>query len=70
MKKLLTAVFALSVTGLMFAQESLSSPDPTVIGNDSARQALKEVSVDRFELEGGWNAAISPDNGVISARLF
>jgi len=71
MKKLLTAVLTLTATaGLMFAQESLSNPDPTVIGNDSARQALKEVSVDRFELEGSWNAAISPDNGVISARLF
>jgi hypothetical protein len=70
MKKLLTTVLALSVTGLMFAQESLASPDPTVIGNDSARQALKEVSVDRFELEGSWNASISPDNGVISSRLF
>jgi hypothetical protein len=49
---------------------SLSEPDPTVIGNDSAKQALREVSVDKFELEGGWNAHISPDNGVLSARLF
>jgi hypothetical protein len=71
MKKILTAVLTLTATaGLMFAQESLATPDPTVIGNDSARQALKEVSVDKFELEGSWNAAISPDNGVISARLF
>ena len=70
MKKLLTAVLALSVTGLLFAQESLASPDPTVIGNDSARQALREVSVDRFEVEGSWNATISPDYGVISSRLF
>jgi hypothetical protein len=71
MKKILTAVLTLTATaGLMFAQESLANPDPTVIGNDSARQALKEVSVDKFELEGSWNAAISPDNGVISARLF
>jgi hypothetical protein len=71
MKKILTAVLTLTATaGLMFAQESLANPDPTVIGNDSARQALKEVSVDKFELEGSWNASISPDNGVISARLF
>lgn len=71
MKKLLTAVLTLTATAsLMFAQESLATPDPTVIGNDSARQALKEISVDRFELEGSWNASISPDNGVISARLF
>lgn len=71
MKKLLTAVLTLTATaGLMFAQESLATPDPTVIGNDSARQALKEVSVDKFEIEGSWNAFISPDNGVSSARLF
>lgn len=71
MKKILTAVLTLTATaGLMFAQESLANPDPTVIGNDSARQALKEVSVDKFELEGSWNASISPDNGVIGARLF
>lgn len=49
---------------------SLSEPDPTVIGNDSAKQALREVAVDKFELEGNWNAHISPDNGVISSRLF
>ena len=45
MKKLLTVAIALATAGLLFAQESLSSPDPTVIGNDSARQALREVSV-------------------------
>lgn len=70
MKKLLTVAIALATAGLLFAQESLSSPDPTVIGNDSARQALREVSVDKFELEGSWYASISPDNGVISSRLF
>ncbi len=71
MKKLLTSVLTLAATaGFVFAQESVASPDPTVIGNDSARQALKEVSVDRFELEGSWTASISPDNGVIGVRLF
>ncbi len=72
MKKLLTVLLAFAATGFMFAQESttLARPDPTVIGNDSARQALKEVSVDRFEVEGSWNASISPDNGVIGCRLF
>lgn len=71
MKKLLTSVLALAATaGFAFSQESVGTPDPTVIGNDSARQALKEVSVDRFELEGAWKASISPDNGVIGLRLF
>lgn len=71
MKKLLTSVLALAATaGFAFSQEGVGTPDPTVIGNDSARQALKEVSVDRFELEGAWKASISPDNGVIGLRLF
>ncbi len=71
MKKVLTLLISFSLTGLIFAQSSsLSEPDPTVIGNDSSRQALREVSVDRYEVEGSWNASISPDYGVISARLF
>lgn len=76
MKKLLTVAMVLALSAAVFAQdrqndnESLASPDPTVIGNDSARQALREVSVDRYELEGSWNAHISPDNGVINVRLF
>lgn len=71
MKKLLTVICALAVTGFAFAQNSsLSEPDPTVIGADSAKQALREISVDKFEIEGSWNASISPDYGVISSRLF
>ena len=80
MKKILVTLFAFTAAGMMFAQESssaqstgnksLAEPDPTIIGNDSARQALREVSVDRFELEGAWNASISPDYGMVTSRLF
>ena len=73
MKKLHIAFFAAAVlaAGTAFAQtSSLSDPDASNIGNDSARQALREVSVDRFEREGSWNVRISPDFGVISGRLF
>ena len=72
MKKLFLAVLsAAMVSGIAFAQAgSIADPDASNIGNDSARQALREVSVDRFEREGSWNVHISPDNGVISARLF
>ncbi|MCH5294741.1 MAG: flagellar filament protein FlaA [Treponema sp.] len=71
MKKFYLAIFALAAMSVAaFAQESLSDPDPSSVGNDSARQALREVSVDRFEREGSWNVRISPDFGVISGRLF
>ena len=71
MKKIISAVIALAVAGFAFGQtSSLSEPDPTVIGADSAKQALRQISVDRFEVEGSWNAHISPDYGIISSRLF
>lgn len=74
MKKFLSVLLVLSMVVCVFAQQrensSLSDPDPSIIGADSARQALKEVSVDLFEREGAWKATISPDYGIISARLF
>ncbi len=73
MKRVIAVLIVASVFGLAFAQEgtsSLADPDPTVIGADSAKQALREVSVDLFEREGSWNSHISTDNGVINARLF
>lgn len=70
MKKLLTLVLFIASAFVWAQNSSITEPDPTVIGNDSGRQALREVSVDRFEVEGSWNAHISPDNGVISSRLF
>ncbi len=71
MKKFLSAIVVFSAAAVMFAQtSSLSEPDPTVIGSDSAAQALREISVDRFEIEGSWNTHISPDYGIIASRLF
>lgn len=74
MKKILICLLLASVLSAgAFAQEgtrSITDPDPTIVGNDSAKQSLRETSVDLFEREGSWNARISPDDGVISARLF
>lgn len=74
MKKVILALLIFSVVGFVFAQNqqysSVSDPDPNIIGADSARLALKEVSVDLFEREGSWNSRISPDDGIVTARLF
>ncbi len=80
MKKIYFAflVAAVVTSGVVFAQAqansngntSISDPDASSIGNDSTRQALREVSVDRFEREGFWNVHASPDYGVITGRLF
>ena len=73
MKRVIAVLMVVATFGMAFAQNgttSLTDPDPTIIGADSAKQALREVSVDLFEREGSWNARISSDNGVISSRLF
>ena len=73
MNKLHIAILTVAVVaaGVVFAQNSsMSDPDASRVGNDSAKQELKEVSVDLFEREGFWNVHISPDYGVIAGRLF
>ncbi|MCI5606193.1 MAG: flagellar filament outer layer protein FlaA [Treponema sp.] len=70
MKKVVALVAAVLASGFVFAQTSITDPNPEMIGQDSAMSALREVSVDKFEREGSWNVHISPDNGVITSRLF
>lgn len=70
MKKLIILLTVALATSMVFAQASLSDPNPEIVGNDAAMQALREISVDKFEREGSWNVHISSDHGVINARLF
>lgn len=72
MKKfLVAAAISTALVSAVSAQNSIvDEPNPETVGNDSAMQALREVSLDKFEREGSWNVHISPDYGVISARLF
>lgn len=72
MKKVLFAAVAASVfTFAVSAQNSIvDEPNPETVGNESAMQALHEISIDKFEREGSWSVHMSPDYGVISSRLF
>jgi hypothetical protein len=76
MKKASIALLALAAaSGIAFAQTpapaaEVGTPDPAKIGVDTAQQKLKEVSVDQFEAAGFWDAKISNDDGVTTARLF
>lgn len=74
MKKLaigaVICVFSAAVFAQNAADMNLDAANPALIGTDSAIQKLKEVSVDKYENEGSWVAAMSPDEGVIKARLF
>jgi hypothetical protein len=79
MKKATIALLALAaISASIFAQAATSTapspgvgnPDPNRIGIDTAQQKLKEVSIDQFEAAGFWDAAISSDQGIVTARLF
>lgn len=79
-KRFIFVLLIFSFTCFVFAQEnnnggdngfsSIDVADPNRIGADSAEQRIKEISVDKFEAEGTWAAAISADEGVIQSRLF
>lgn len=72
MKKLLTVIFIAALFNFAAAAQNsvADSANPETVGNESAMQALKEISLDKFEREGSWMAHITPDFGVASARLF
>lgn len=71
MKKFLLSVLVAAAACAVFAQNSIvDEPNPETVGNDSAMQALRELSLDRFERDGSWFVHMSPDYGVISARNF
>jgi hypothetical protein len=52
------------------APAEVGAPDSSKIGIETAQQKLKEVSVDKFEAAGFWDAKISSDQGIITNRLF
>jgi hypothetical protein len=76
MKKTCTVLLALAMASAMALAQTaapaaeVGAPDPNKIGVDTAQQKLKEVSVDQFEAAGFWEAKISNDDGIATARLF
>jgi hypothetical protein len=82
MKKSIIVLLALAAVSVMlFAQAAapaaapapaaeVGAPDPNKIGIETAQQKLMEVSVDKFESAGFWDAKISSDEGVVTDRLF
>ncbi|NNM54790.1 MAG: flagellar filament protein FlaA [Spirochaetales bacterium] len=59
-----------SATGVASNNSSVSAPQPAEIGINSAQQDLREVSVDKFEDDGFWQAKMPRDDGLIFLRRF
>ncbi|GHU02956.1 flagellar filament protein FlaA [Spirochaetia bacterium] len=71
MKRYLIIALFISLAGFLFAQENeIGGANAEQIGIDSAQQQLKEISVDKFEMDGYWRSTISGDDGYSVTRLF
>ncbi len=75
MKKTLIGILLLFVGAVVYSQVERAEPLPgpgrpvaESIGADTAQQKLKEVSLSKFEDAGFWQAVVSLDDGVVSAR--
>jgi len=66
----LIALILFVAVGMVYAQNEIGDPDPYELGIASAQQQLKEVSVDKFEMEGFWRSHMSTDEGYTASRLF
>jgi hypothetical protein len=67
---LLIAFFVFIAAGMIYAQSTVGEPDPYEIGIDSAQQQLKEISVEKFEVDGYWRSTMSSDEGYTTSKLF
>jgi hypothetical protein len=72
MKRFVIVALFLIVAVALFAQQGteVGTPNPEMIGIDSAQQQLKEISVEKFEHDGFWRSTMSSDEGYSVARLF
>ena len=64
------AAFAQGAASQAASSSEIGTPDPNKMGIETAQQMLKEISVDKFEAAGFWDAGISADEGFIQSRLF
>jgi hypothetical protein len=72
-KKLVIITILFFIAGfLLSAQQNreVGELDPERIGIESAQQKLREISVEKFELEGFWKSKMSSDEGYTTTRLF
>jgi hypothetical protein len=70
-KPFVFVLLIMTAAGFVFAQRDevgTVNPQQLQYGVDNAD--LKEVSVEKFEVEGMWSSFISSDSGIVTSRLF
>jgi hypothetical protein len=71
-RSVLTGLIITVCAGFLSAQgtDVVGTPQAADMNDGLPRQALSEVSVDKFEMEGFWSSSISSDAGFSVSRLF
>lgn len=70
MKKYLLVCFVLIAGLTAAAAQETGTPDPALIGVDTAQQMLQEISLSKFEDAGMWEASMPHDFGIAQVRKF
>ncbi|MDR0638164.1 MAG: flagellar filament outer layer protein FlaA [Spirochaetaceae bacterium] len=65
----ISTVLFLAVAAFLSAQE-VGTPEADRIQGNADNEELKEVSVEKFEIDGTWSASLSADAGFVTSRLF
>jgi hypothetical protein len=68
MKQYISILLFLTAAGFLSAQ--VGTQDAASLGDGLDNTYLKELSLDKFEIDGSWGVSISSDAGFASARMF
>ena len=68
MKPFISGILFLTVAAFLSAQ--VGTPEASQIQDGTDNTDLKEVSVEKFEIDGTWRATLSSDVGFVTSRLF
>ena len=68
MKRFISGILFLTVAAFLSAQ--VGTPEASQIQDGTDNTDLKEVSVEKFEIDGTWRATLSSDVGFVTSRLF
>jgi hypothetical protein len=65
----ISTILFLAVAAFLSAQD-VGTPEANQIQSGVDDENLKEVSVEKFEIDGTWSASLSSDVGFVTGRLF
>jgi hypothetical protein len=74
MNRIVIAFLMVSAGSFLYAQQAgeavVGASDAQGLTSDVPQQELREISVDKFDVDGFWHSTMSSDEGITISRLF